>query len=85
MLTVGHIHAGAPSPGGTASRGSTSGYAAARRPSTCEHILVAASYVSVQGNVRRLNHRFPLFELELDEGRGVGRRAAARLDRLSGD
>jgi hypothetical protein len=52
---------------------------------THEHILVETSYVSVQGNVRRLNHRFPLFELALHEGRGVGRRAATRFDSLFGD
>src|SRR5215831_6399744 len=48
-------------------------------------ILIETSYVSVQGNVRRLNHRFPLFELAFDEGRGVERRAATRFDSLFGD
>src|SRR6478735_5723525 len=38
----------------------------------------------VQGNVRRLDHRLPLFEFELDERRSVGWRTAARFNRLLG-
>src|SRR5215831_16158293 len=71
--------------GRIASRGSTSGYAAALRGATRGHILIETSYVSVQGNVRRLNHRFPLFELAFDEGRSVERRAATCFDSLFGD
>src|SRR5262249_55772926 len=35
-----------------------------------------------RGDVRRLDQRLPFFEFQLDEGRGIGRRAAVCFNRL---